>query len=88
MKTTVAIIALASLTFGSCADKKENREEFKEEHNKDFMRNNMGETAASNSEQSPYPDTDTPKALRDTAASATDYKSKESRPNTSVGGSR
>lgn len=86
MKTTIAIIALASLSFGSCADKKENREEFKEEHNKDFMRNNMGETATEHSEMSPTNDKDTPKALKDTAAGSTDYKSKENRPNTSVGG--
>lgn len=41
---------LALLFLGSCAQKKENREEFKEERNKDYMRNSMGDTAASHSE--------------------------------------
>jgi hypothetical protein len=35
---------------GSCADKKENREAFKEEHNKDSLRNKMGDSAVANSE--------------------------------------
>ncbi|MEC3876981.1 hypothetical protein [Chryseobacterium salviniae] len=39
-----------ALFLGSCAQKKENREEFKEERNKEYMRNSMGETAAANSE--------------------------------------
>lgn len=34
----------------SCAQNKEKREEFKEAHDKDFMRNNMGSTAVSHSE--------------------------------------
>lgn len=88
MKTTFAIVAISAISLLSCADKKENREEFKEEHNKDFMRNDMGETAAAHSEKSSDRDKDTPKALKDTAVTPTDYKSKESRPNTSVGGSR
>lgn len=78
---------LGLVTLGSCADKKENREEYKENHDKDSLRNISGETAAAHSE-STQPETDTPKALRDTAASPTDYGSKETKPNTSVGGSR
>ncbi len=45
---TGAVLAL--LFLGSCAQKKEDREEFKEERNKDYMRNSMGDTAASHSE--------------------------------------
>lgn len=78
---------LGLILLGSCADKKENREEFKADHNKDYMRNSLGDTATANSEMTPT-DTDTPKDLKDTAAASTDYKSKENRPNTSVGGSR
>ncbi|WP_336690422.1 MULTISPECIES: hypothetical protein [unclassified Chryseobacterium] len=45
------ISAILGLLFlGSCADKKENREEFKEEHNKDSLRNRMGDSAVANSE--------------------------------------
>lgn len=45
------ICAVLGLVFlGSCADKKENREEFKEEHNKDSLRNRMGDSAVANSE--------------------------------------
>ncbi|OCK51101.1 hypothetical protein SAMN05421857_4052 [Chryseobacterium formosense] len=80
-----AIIAL--VTLGSCADKKENREEFKAEHNKDSLRNHLGDSAVANSEPT-TPETDTPKSLKDTAASPTDYSSKETKPNTQVGGSR
>lgn len=80
--------ALLSLMFlGSCADKKENREEFKAEHNKDSLRNQLGDSAAANSEMT-TPEKDTPKSLKDTAASPTDYSSKENKPNTEVGGSR
>lgn len=78
---------LALITLGSCADKKENREEFKEEHNKDSLRNHLGDSATANSEAT-KPETDTPKDLKDTTASPTDYSSKETKPNTNVGGSR
>lgn len=50
MKKLLAGAVLASLFLGSCAQNKEKREEFKEERNKDYMRNNMGDTAASHSE--------------------------------------
>jgi len=43
-----AILGLFFL--GSCADKKENREEFKAEHNKDSLRNSLGDSAVANSE--------------------------------------
>ncbi|SEN03962.1 hypothetical protein SAMN05421856_11259 [Chryseobacterium taichungense] len=45
---TGAVLALVFL--GSCAQKKEDREEFKDERNKEYMRNSMGDTAASHSE--------------------------------------
>ena len=45
---TAAVFAL--LFLGSCAQKKENREEFKDERNKEYMRNSMGESAVANSE--------------------------------------
>ncbi|WP_027380587.1 hypothetical protein [Chryseobacterium daeguense] len=41
---------LGLLFLGSCAQKKEEREEFKDERNKEFMRNSMGDTAAAHSE--------------------------------------
>ncbi|WP_346986028.1 hypothetical protein [Chryseobacterium sp. POE27] len=50
MKKLLTGAVLASLFLGSCAQNKEKREEFKEERNKDYMRNNMGDTAASHSE--------------------------------------
>lgn len=87
MKKLGIAMLLGLLTLGSCADKKENREEYKENHNKDSLRNISGDTAAVHSEPT-QAETDTPKPLRDTAASPTDYSSKESKPNTSVGGSR
>ena len=39
MKKLFAIAILGTLCFVSCAQKEEKREEFKEEHNKDFKRN-------------------------------------------------
>ncbi|OCA80067.1 hypothetical protein BBH99_16870 [Chryseobacterium contaminans] len=43
---------------GSCAQNKEKREEFKEAHNKDSLRNRMGDSAVANSEPVPAtPDT-------------------------------
>lgn len=53
---TGAILGL--LFLGSCAQNKEKREEFKEAHNKDSLRNRMGDSAVANSESStPTPDT-------------------------------
>lgn len=48
---------------GSCADKKANREEFKDEHDKSAMRNEMGDSAVANSEHAPA---DTMKVKTDT----------------------
>lgn len=87
MKKTGIAMLLGIMTLSSCADKKENREEYKENHNKDSLLNISADSAAANSEPT-KPEKDTPKALRDTAATPTDYGSKESKPNTSVGGSR
>lgn len=47
---------------GSCADKKENREAFKEEHNKDSLRNKMGDSAVAHSEPVPRTSSDSAKA--------------------------
>lgn len=51
--------AIFGLIFlGSCAQNKEKREEFKEAHNKDSLRNRMGDSAVANSEPAPVtPDT-------------------------------
>ncbi|CAH0236387.1 hypothetical protein MP478_05480 [Chryseobacterium sp. WG14] len=46
-----AILGLFFL--GSCAQNKEKREEFKDAHNKDSLRNKMGDSAVANSEQAP-----------------------------------
>lgn len=47
---------LGLLFLGSCAQNKEKREEFKEAHNKDSLRNRMGDSAVANSISS-SPDT-------------------------------
>ncbi|PIF46716.1 hypothetical protein CLU96_3755 [Chryseobacterium sp. 52] len=44
---------LGVLFLGSCAQNKEKREEFKDEHNKDSLRNRMGDSAVANSEPAP-----------------------------------
>lgn len=58
--------AIPGLLFlGSCAQNKEKREEFKDAHNKDSLRNKMGDSAVANSE--PVPATpDTSKTKTDT----------------------
>jgi len=43
-----AVLGLAFL--GSCAQNKEKREEFKDERDKEYLRNSMGDTAAAHSE--------------------------------------
>lgn len=49
---------LGLLFLGSCAQNKEKREEFKEAHDKDSLRNKMGDSAVANSEPAPVtPDT-------------------------------
>jgi len=86
MKKLLTGTALGLLILASCADKKENREEFKEDHNKDYMRNDLGDSAVSNSDQNSQ--NDTTNLTNDTVKKPTDYESKESRPNTKVGGAR
>ncbi|KXH85126.1 hypothetical protein [Chryseobacterium kwangjuense] len=44
---------LGILFLGSCAQNKEKREEFKDDHNKEALRNNMGDSAVANSEPAP-----------------------------------
>jgi hypothetical protein len=56
---------LGLLFLGSCADKKENREAFKEDHNKDSIRNKMGDSAVANSETTQGNTTDTAKVPAD-----------------------
>ncbi|WET51106.1 hypothetical protein PYS58_08180 [Chryseobacterium indologenes] len=49
---------LGLLFLGGCAQNKEKREEFKDAHNKDSLRNRMGDSAVANSEPVPAsPDT-------------------------------
>lgn len=52
---------LGSLFLGSCAQNKEKREEYKDEHDKNAMRNTMGDSAVANSEQAPATPSDTVK---------------------------
>lgn len=50
MKKLFAFAILGTLCFASCAQKEEKREEFKEEHNKDFKRNAGVDSAAFDNE--------------------------------------
>lgn len=65
MRKLLAAAVLSAFFLGSCAQNKEKREEFKDEHNKDHMRNDMGESAASHSESATA---DSIKMKADTAA--------------------
>ena len=69
-----------------CAQKKENREEFKNEHNKDSLRNKLGNSAVPNSEQANV-EKDSSTVSKRIKESPTNYK-KNNKPNTSGGGSR
>jgi PBP1b-binding outer membrane lipoprotein LpoB len=44
---------LGALFLGGCAQNKEKREEFKDDRNKDSLRNKMGDSAVANSEPAP-----------------------------------
>ncbi|UTX50329.1 hypothetical protein [Chryseobacterium sp. MA9] len=55
---------LGLLFLGSCAQNKEKREEYKDAHNKDSLRNKMGDSAVANSIPSPAA-TDTSKTKPD-----------------------
>lgn len=46
MKKLFAFAILGTLCFASCAQKEEKREEFREEHNKDYKRNAGVDSAA------------------------------------------
>ncbi len=61
-----AVLGLVFL--GSCADKKENREEFKDAHNKDSIRNSMGDSAVANSEPSQATPAESAKVPNDSLA--------------------
>jgi protein involved in sex pheromone biosynthesis len=65
MKKLGIAAVLGLLFLSSCADKKENREEFKDDHNKEYMRNSLGDTASARSESSA---SDSMAMKRDTAA--------------------
>ena len=69
MKKLWIVAGLGLLFLGSCADKKENREEFKEAHNKDSIRNSMGDSAVANSEPSQTTSADTAKIPKDSLTS-------------------
>jgi len=58
--------AIAAMFLASCAQDKEKREEFKDERDKNFMRNDLGDTAVSHSE--PGSSADTARVKRDTTA--------------------
>jgi len=83
-KPITAIIFL--LTILSCGQSKENREEFKGKHDKDFLRNKLGDSAVANSEMSSV-SSDSSSISREPVESPTNYK-KNNKPNTAVGGSR
>ncbi len=76
---------LGLLFLGSCAQKKEGREEFKAEHDKDALRNDMGDSAVANSENNPVTN-DTANITKDSAESPTNYQ--KTPPNKKGGGSR
>lgn len=82
MYTTLTVL----LIMIGCAQKKENREDFKNEHNKDFLRNKVGNSAVPNSEEANMSD-DSSTVSRKAEESPTNYK-KNNRPNTVVGGAR
>ncbi|KQS93041.1 MULTISPECIES: hypothetical protein [Chryseobacterium] len=84
MKNTIVSALLVLFCAVSCADKKENREEFKEEHNKDSMRNKMGDSAVANSETVNAADSSTSKT--DSTEKPTNYKTMP--PNQQGGGNR
>jgi hypothetical protein len=65
MKKLWIVAVLGLLFLGSCADKKENREQFKEAHNKDSIRNTMGDSAVMNSEPSPTTPEESAKVPKD-----------------------
>lgn len=57
---------LGLLFLGSCAQNKEKREEFKDAHNKDSLRNLMGDTAVAHSEPAQIAPSDTATIKSDT----------------------
>lgn len=64
------LTAILGLFFlGSCADKKENREEFKAAHDKDSLRNRMGDSAVANSEPSQTTPAESAKVPKDSLTS-------------------
>ncbi len=65
MRKLLAGAVLGALFLGSCAQDKQKREEFKDERNKEYLRNDMGETAAAHSESATA---DSMKMKTDTAA--------------------
>ncbi|WEK71458.1 MAG: hypothetical protein P0Y62_07805 [Candidatus Chryseobacterium colombiense] len=69
MKKLWIVTGLGLLFLGSCADKKENREEFKAAHDKDSLRNRMGDSAVANSEPSQTTPEESAKVPKDSLTS-------------------
>lgn len=87
MKKAIVITVIGTLFLASCAQNKEKRDEFKKEHNKDYMVNSMGDSAVANSENSSTTQNPTINASTiDTTQTPTNYES--TKPNTEVGGHR
>lgn len=87
MKKAITITILGTLFLGSCAQNKEKREEYKDNHDKSFLVNKMGDTAVAHSENAVISKDDTINASTiDTTQSPTNYK--RTKPNTEVGGHR
>lgn len=87
MKKAITITILGTLFLGSCAQNKEKREEYKDNHDKGFLVNKMGDSAVAHSENATFSKDDTINASTiDTTKSTTNYK--KTKPNTEVGGHR
>ena len=84
MRNTLFGALLVLFCASYCADINENREEFKEEHNKDATKNTIGDNAVANSESVDPADSSTSKI--DTTKKPTNYKNLP--PNTQGGGNR
>ncbi|MCW3170634.1 hypothetical protein OMO38_19060 [Chryseobacterium sp. 09-1422] len=86
MKSTRYTALTILLVLINCAQKKEGREDYKNEHDKDFLRNKVGNSAVPNSEKAITVD-DSSTVSKQAEESPTNYK-KNNKPNTGVGGAR
>ena len=85
MKKLWIVAVLGLLFLGHCADKKENREQYKDNHDKDAIRNDMGSSAVANSETNTTT-RDTINLAKDSTESPTNYQKMP--PNKSGAGTR